>query len=306
MYFKYRSCLTGITLSVIIIFLITGCSKDIQKTETNEFNIKQIDMPNWKTYTNTKFSYQINYPSDIQTTQSPEANDVIFYKNSGTNLEMLYTIISTDFNPGNLSLDNYLKMNYEKWLGSQSSYQNFSVNEPIIFNGMQAIKFATETDEFMIFGRGKYIFIVRHPDKKKIISAFKFIESGPHIYDSDYEPYTSDWKFYNNGAFTFNYPKNWKINFDSKKVSVFDDSHEFSVVVSADKPSDSIYNSLYKEPIKLERFNTTAYIFPSEFYIPIEKDNLWFTIKGKGNLQNIASSLYGQIIYTFGFIEPQY
>ena len=136
-----------------------------------------------KTYTNTKYSYQISYDSKVYTInafspapkESPTSDNVLFFKTSDLNSpEPLATVaINAYSNPQELSPENYLKQNYQKWLGTPSNYSDFYMNEATTFNGMTARKFGTERDQYILITKGKYAFTISTGDLE-LIKTFTF------------------------------------------------------------------------------------------------------------------------------------
>lgn len=136
-----------------------------------------------KTYSNTKYGYQISYDSKIYTVnasspapkESPTADNVLFFKTADLNSpEPLATVaINAYANPQELSPENFLKQNYQKWLGTPSNYSDFYTNESTTFNGMTARKFGTERDQYILITKGKFAFTISTGDSE-LIKTFKF------------------------------------------------------------------------------------------------------------------------------------
>jgi hypothetical protein len=136
-----------------------------------------------ESYVNTKYGYQISYDSKIYTINafnsepkvSQTSDSVLFFKIADLNSpEPLATVAINVFsNPQKLSSENYLKQNYQKWLGTPSNYSDFFINDSTTFNGLVARKFGTERDQYILIIKDDFALTITTGDPE-LIKTFKF------------------------------------------------------------------------------------------------------------------------------------
>lgn len=211
----------------------------------------------WKIYTNTKYGFSLEYPSDANTTSRdpnpfPVAIQIENLKprtggGGGPEVEGWFmTISETQSNANNLTLTQWAR---EKNLITGIVTTNTSIG------GQPAIHWNTTGGDVQL----SYYLIKRNTGMTLILindNSFKNQKIIDQIFSTIkfIEPITN-WKTYINKTynFSFEYPNNWDI---SEKTGT--STHEFSVY------ADKLENIA---ALKARKQNTEGPVFPFEFYV---------------------------------------
>jgi hypothetical protein len=142
---------------------------------------------------------------------------------------------------------------------------------------------------------------------------------------------TANWKVYTSGQYnySFKYPSDWALTDNGSTmddvnkilslINVNKGKQNFDVRVDQNKPQGYIYTATKKASVTVNGAQYTAYVFPngyecydngnatasdcSTFYVPINKNGVWYIISARGQAGNVNNEPYKTILENFKFTK---